>query len=163
MLKGFFPFLNHNHIQGRSPHAMTFDFSVHPDWQAFSTKRQDIRKQVQDLEWKQSVLLMKITQLELAQDLVMRKKWSLESPSKKTTKVLLDVSGDCDECWFGKFDTCEDEIKELRINKCIEISAIQSQINLLNHDSKVLYKEQDDCRERLIKEHQDAAKEQVTV
>ena len=137
-------------------YPMTFDFSVHPDWQAYSTKRQDIHRQIHELKWKQEILLMKITQLELAQDLVMRKKYIFENPSKKTTQVLLDVSGDCDQCWFSKFDTCEEEIKELRINKCIEISAIQSQINILNHDSKVLSKEQDECRDRLIKEHKDA-------
>ena len=137
-------------------YTMTFDFSVHPDWQAYSTKRQDIHRQINDLKWKQEILLVKITELELAQDLVMRKKYIFENPSKKTTQVLLDVSGDCNTCWYEKFDACEDEIKELRINKCIEISAIQSQINLLKHDSKVLGKEQEVCRDRLIKEHKDA-------
>jgi hypothetical protein len=115
---------------------------------------QDIWSQIRQLESKQSMLLTKISNLEVAQNLLMRKKWDLESPSKKTTKVLTEVTGDCDECWFYKFDSCEDEIKELRINKCLEISTIQGQINLLRHNNKVLNKEQDECRDRLIKQNE---------
>jgi len=139
---------------------MTYEFYNNEEWKAFSTKMQAISRDVQRLEWKQSSLLGKISSLEVAQDLVMRKKWDLETVSKKTTKVLTEVTGDCDECWFGKYDMAEDEIKELRVNKCLEVASIQSEINLLKHDRDVLDKEQDDCRDRLIKEHNDATKDQ---
>jgi len=139
---------------------MTYEFYNNEEWTAFSTKMQAISRDVQRLQWKQSSLLSKITNLEVAQDLVMRKKWDLETVSKKTTKVLTEVTGDCDECWFGKYDMAEDEIKELRVSKCLEVASIQSEINLLKHDRQVLDKEQDACRDRLIKEHNDATKDQ---
>ena len=139
---------------------MTYEFYNNEEWKAFSTKMQAISKDVQRLEWKQSSLLSKISSLEVAQDLVMRKKWDLEVVSKKTTKVLTEVTGDCDECWFGKYGMAEDEIKDLRISKCLEIASIQSEINLLKHDRQVLDKDQDACRDRLIKEHNDATKDQ---
>ena len=142
---------------------MDFKFYNNQEWQAFSTKMQAISRDIQRLQWKQSSLLSKITNLEVAQDLVMRKKWDLETVSKKTTKVLTEVTGDCDECWFWKYDSAEDEIKDLRISKCLEIASIQSEINLLKHDREVLDKEQDACRDRLIKEHNDAAKNQATM
>ena len=65
---------------------------------------------------------------------------------KKTTKVLTDVTGDCDECWFYKFDSCEDEIKDLRISKCLEIGALQSQINLIRTLQETLREQQNVCR-----------------
>ena len=139
---------------------MNFKYYEHSEWIAFRTKMQAIAKDVQSLECKQSMLLTKISNLEYAQDLVMRKKWDLESVTKKTTKVLTEVTGDCDECWFWKYDSAEDEIKDLRISKCLEIASIQSEINLLKHDREVLGKEQDACRDRLIKEHNDATKDQ---
>ena len=139
---------------------MTYEFYNNEEWKAFSTKMQAISKDVQKLEWKQSSLLTKISNLEFAQDLVMRKKWDLEEVTKKTTKVLKDVTGDCDECWFWKYDEAQDEIKNLRISKCLEVASIQSEINLLKHDRQLLDKEQDACRDRLIKEHNDATKDQ---
>ena len=142
---------------------MSCQFHNNEEWKAFSTKMRAIAKDVNRLECKQSSLLAKISDLEFAQDLVMRKKWDLESVTKKTTKVLTEMTGDCDECWFWKYNSAEDEIKDLRIRKCLEISSIQSEINLLKHDREVLNKEQDACRDRLIKEHNDAAKEQATV
>ncbi len=139
---------------------MDFKYYEHSEWIAFRTKMQAIAKDVNRLESKQSMLLTKISNLEFAQDLVMRKKWDLESVTKKTTKVLTEITGDCDECWFWKYDSAEDEIKDLRISKCLEIASIQSEINLLKHDREVLDKEQDACRDRLIKEHNDATKDQ---
>ena len=139
---------------------MDFKYYEHSEWIAFRTKMQAIAKDVNRLECKQSMLLTKISNLEFAQDLVMRKKWDLESVTKKTTKVLTEMTGDCDECWFWKYDSAEDEIKDLRISKCLEIASIQSEINLLKHDREVLDKEQDACRDRLIKEHNDATKDQ---
>ena len=139
---------------------MDFKYYEHSEWIAFRTKMQAIAKDVNRLESKQSMLLTKISNLEFAQDLVMRKKWDLESVTKKTTKVLTEITGDCDECWFWKYDSAEDEIKDLRIRKCLEISSIQSKINLLKLDREELDKKQDACRDRLIKEHNDATKDQ---
>lgn len=141
---------------------MDFKFYEHSEWIAFSTKMQAISKDVQKLEFKQLSLLTKISNLEFAQDLVMRKKWDLETVSKKTTKVLTEVTGDCDECWYWKYDSAVDEIKSLRISKCLEIATIQSEINLLKHDRQVLDKEQDACRDRLIQEHKDATDDTTT-
>lgn len=138
---------------------MDFKYYEHSEWIAFRTKMQAINRDVQKLEFKQSDLMTKISNLEFAQDLVMRKKWDLESVTKKTTKVLKDMTGDCDECWFWKYNSAEDEIKNLRISKCLEVSSIQSKINLLKHDWDVLDKEQDACRDRLTQEHNDAARE----
>ena len=145
--------LVHNHHFSRTH---LFNFYQHEDYQVLVAQQQAHYKEITRLESKQSMLLTKISNLEFAQDLVMRKKWDLESVTKKTTKVLTDVTGDCDECWFYKFDSCEDEIKDLRISKCLEISAIQSQINLIKNDQKSLSRKQDVCRDRLIKQHEES-------
>lgn len=160
LLKGLnIPFFFHTHHPRTN---MDFKFYEHSEWIAFSTKMQAISKDVQKLEFKQLSLLTKISNLEFAQDLVMRKKWDLETVSKKTTKVLTEVTGDCDECWYWKYDSAVDEIKSLRISKCLEIATIQSEINLLKHDRQVLDKEQDACRDRLIQEHKDATDDTTT-
>ena len=145
--------LVHNHHFSRTH---LFNFFEHEDYKVLVAQQQTNYKEITRLESKQSMLLTKISNLEFAQDLVMRKKWDLESVTKKTTKVLTDVTGDCDECWFYKFDSCEDEIKDLRISKCLEISAIQSQINLIKIDQKALGTKQDACRDRLIKLHKES-------
>ena len=149
--------LVHNHHFSRTH---LFNFYEHEDYQVLVAQQQAHYKEITRLECKQSMLLTKISNLEVAQDLVMRKKWDLESVTKKTTKVLTEMTGDCDECWFWKYDSAEDEIKDLRISKCLEIASIQSEINLLKHDREVLNKEQDACRDRLTKEHNDATKDQ---
>ena len=131
---------------------MDFKYYEHSEWIAFRTKMQAIAKDVQKLEWKQSHLMTRISNLEFAQDLVMRKKWDLETVTKKTTKVLTELTGDCDECWVWKYDSAEDEIKDLRVSKCLEVASIQSEIILLQHDREVLDKEQDAWRDRLINE-----------
>lgn len=145
--------LVHNHHFSRTH---LFNFYEHEDYQVLVAQLQAHYKEITRLESMQSMLLTKISHLEVAQDLVMRKKWDLESVTKKTTKVLTDVTGDCDECWFYKFDSCEDEIKDLRIRKCLEISSIQSQINLIKNDQKALGTKQNACRDRLIKQHEES-------
>ncbi len=136
---------------------MDFKYYEHSEWIAFRTKMQAVHQDIQKLEWKQKRLLTTISDLEFAQDLVMRKKWDLEEVSKKTTKVLKAMTGDCDECWHNKYDRAQDEITKLRINLCIDIATKQSKIDLLRQDIKDLDKEQDVCRDRLIKEHNDTA------
>ena len=108
--------------------------------------------------------MSKVTDLDLVDDLLLSKMGDLEGPvTDKQEKQLLKMTGVDSECWYYKYDRCKDAINEVRVAKCLEVSAVQAEINLLEHDYKVLDKEQDDCRDRLIKEHQDAAKEQVTV
>ena len=136
---------------------MAFNYYEHSEWRAFSIKIQAIHQDINKLEWKQTRLLTTISDLEFAQDLVMRKKWDLEEVSKKTTKVLKAMTGDCDECWHSKYDRAQDEIKKLRINLCLDIATKQSKIDLLRQDIKDLTKEQEACRDRLIKEHDDTA------
>ena len=151
--------LNHNHhFSG----THLFNFYNHKDYQVLVAQQQAHYKDITRLESKQSMLLTKISNLEFAQDLVMRKKWDLESVTKKTTKVLTDVTGDCDECWFYKFDVCEDEIKDLRISKCLEIAALQSQIELIKKLQTAIQVEQNVCRDRLIKEHEESTCDTTT-
>jgi len=142
--------------------AHEFNFYTHEDYQELVAQQQAHYKDITRLESKQSMLLSKISNLEFAQDLVMRKKWDLESVTKKTTKVLTEVTGDCDECWFYKFDSCEDEIKELRISKCLEISVIESEINIIKFNQKTLSHKQNACRDRLIKEHKELTGDSTT-
>ena len=106
----------------------------------------------------------KVTDLDLVDDLLLHKMGDLEGTfSQKEEKQLRKITGIDSECWYYKYDRCKDAITEIRVAKCLEVSAVQAEINLLEHDYKVLDKEQDDCRDRLIKEHKDAAKDQVTV
>ena len=73
--------------------------------------------------------------------------------SKKTTKILTKYTGDCDECWFHTYDTCESEIKQLRVNKCLEVSSYSIKIDELKEINSRLNSEQDYLRDRLIEEH----------
>ena len=103
----------------------------------------------------------KVTDLDLVDDLLLYKMGDLEGPiPDKQEKQLRKLTGMDSECWYYKYDRCKDAINEVRVAKCLEVSAVQSQINLLEHEYKVLDKEQDACRDRLIKEHNDATKDQ---
>jgi len=143
---------------------MTIAIYDNEEWKAFTPKLQAIRREINSLGYKQRHLMTKVTDLDLVDDLLLSKMGDLEGPvTDKQEKQLQKMTGIDSECWYYKYDRCKDAINEVRIAKCLEVSAIQSQIHLLEHDYKVLDKEQDDCRDRLRKEHQDAAKEQVTV
>ena len=143
---------------------MTIKFYDNEEWKAYTPKLQAIRREINSLGYKQRSLMNKVTDLDLVDDLLLHKMGDLEGTfSQKEEKQLRKITGIDSDCWFYKYDRCKDAITEVRVAKCLEVSAVQAEINLLEHDYKVLDKEQDDCRDRLIKEHQDAAKEQVTV
>jgi len=130
-----------------------FDYSEHEDWKAYSTKIQANWKLIREYESKQSILLYKITSLGLAHDLMNRKQGELYEVSKKTTKILKNVTGDCDECWFGAYGTCDEEIQQLRISKCLEVSSYSTKIDQLKEINTRLDSEQDYLRDRLVEEH----------
>jgi hypothetical protein len=143
---------------------MTIKFYDNEEWKAYTPKLQAIRREINSLGYKQRSLMNKVTDLDLVDDLLLHKMGDLEGTfSQKEEKQLRKITGMDSDCWFYKYDRCKDAITEVRVAKCLEVSAVQAEINLLEHDYKVLDKEQDDCRDRLIKEHQDAAKEQVAV
>ena len=103
----------------------------------------------------------KVTDLDSGDDLLLYKMGDLEGQiPEKQEKQLRKMTGMDSECWYYKYDRCKDAINEVRVAKCLEVSALQSQIQLLDDDWKVLDKEQDACRDRLIKEHNDATKDQ---
>ena len=143
---------------------MTFEFYNSEEWKSYTPKLQAIRREINSLGYKQRSLMNKVTDLDLVDDLLLHKMGDLEGTfSQKEEKQLRKITGIDSECWYYKYDRCKDAITEIRVAKCLEVSAVQAEINLLEHDYKVLDKEQDDCRDRLIKEHKDAAKDQVTV
>jgi len=143
---------------------MTIEFYNNEEWKAYTPKLQAIRREINSLGYKQRSLMNKVTDLDLVDDLLLHKMGDLEGTfSQKEEKQLRKITGIDSDCWYYKYDRCKDAITEVRVAKCLEVSAVQAEINLLEHDYKVLDKEQDDCRDRLIKEHQDAAKEQVAV
>tara|TARA_B100001173_G_C15883385_1_gene502438 strand:- start:363 stop:794 length:432 start_codon:yes stop_codon:yes gene_type:complete len=143
---------------------MTIEFYNSEEWKSYTPKLQAIRREINSLGYKQRSLMNKVTDLDLVDDLLLHKMGDLEGTfSQKEEKQLRKITGIDSECWYYKYDRCKDAITEIRVAKCLEVSAVQAEINLLEHDYKVLDKEQDDCRDRLIKEHKDAAKDQVTV
>ena len=140
---------------------MTCQFYTNEEWKAYTPKLQAIRKEINSLGNNQRRLLNKVTDLDLVDDLLLFKMSDLEGPvTEKQDKQLRKLTGMDSECWYYKYDRCKDVINEIRVAKCLEVSALQSQIQLLEDNYKVLDKEQDACRDRLIKEHNDAAKNQ---
>jgi len=140
---------------------MSCHFHDNEEWNAFTQKLLAIRKEINSLGYEQRRLMNKVTDLDLVDDLLLDKMGDLEGPiPEKQEKQLRKMTGMDSECWFYKYDRCKDVINEVRVAKCLEVSSIQSKINLLEHDYKVLDKEQDACRDRLIKEHNDATKNQ---
>lgn len=130
-----------------------FHYYEHEDWLHYSTRMQANWKLINEYQSKQNVLLMKITSLAVAHDLVIRKQGELFDVSKKTKKILEDYTGDCDDCWFGTYGSCDEEIQQLRINKCLEVSSYSIKIDELKEINSRLNSEQDYCRDRLIEEH----------
>ena len=122
---------------------------------------QAIRKEQNSLGYKQKALMNRVTDLDLVDDLLLFKMGDLEGPvTEKQDKQLRKLTGMDSDCWFYKYYRCKDAVNEMRVAKCLEVSALQSQIQLLDDDWKVLDKKQDACRDRLIKEHNDAIKNQ---
>lgn len=130
-----------------------FAYYENEDWKAYSTKMRDNWKLIREYESKQSVLLYKITSLGLAHDLMERQQSELYMVSNKTTKILQNITGDCDECWLGTYNTCDEEIQQLRINKCLEVSSYSIKIDELKEINTRLDSEQDYLRDRLVEEN----------
>ena len=124
------------------------------EWKAFSVKMQAIRKDINQLKAEQNNHLSRISDLEVAQD-AMRSKFHMLETNSKTDKTLLEFTGECGECWYYKHDACADEIRDLRISKAQQVSTIQEKIAILNLEYSVLDKQQDECRDRLIKDHEE--------
>ena len=158
LLKG----LNISFIHTHHPRShMTYEFYKNEEWKAFTPKMQAIRREQSSLGYKQRSLMNRVTDLDLVDDLLLHKMGELEGPiPEKQEKQLRKLTGMDSECWYYKYDRCKDAINEMRVAKCLEVSALQSQIQLLDEDWRVLDKEQDACRDRLIKEHNDATKNQ---
>ena len=131
-----------------------FKFYDQAEWKAFSEKMRSIRKDISQLKAEQTQHLSRITDLEVAQD-AMRFKFEILETDSKTDKTLLEYTGECGECWYYKYDICSDEIRDLRVSKAQQISTIQERITVLNLEYSVLDKEQDACRDRLIKDHEE--------
>ena len=131
-----------------------FKFYDQAEWKAFSVKMQAIRKDINQLKAEQNQHLSRITDLEVAQD-AMRFKFEILETDSKTDKTLLEFTGKCGECWYDKYDICSDEIRDLRISKAQQVSTIQDKIAILNLEYSVLDKEQDACRDRLIKDNEE--------
>lgn len=131
-----------------------FKFYDQAEWKAFSVKMQAIRKDISQLKAEQNQHLSRITDLEVAQD-EMRYKYDILETNSKTDKTLLEFTGKCGACWYDKYDSCSDEIRDLRVSKAQQISSIQERITVLNLECGVLDKEQDACRDRLIKDNEE--------
>ena len=98
--------------------------------------------------------------LQLVEDLAMRKKWDFEGLKPEQITTLEETTGQCDDCWWSDYQGAEDAIEEMRIAKCVEVAALESQYGLLTDKYKTIDKEQDACRDRLIKEHNEKQAEE---
>jgi len=139
---------------------MSFKYHEHKEWKAFSVQLRKISLEKQGLRQKQRGLMNQIKTLQLAEDLAMRKKWSFEGITKKQVETLEEHTGQCDDCWWSDYQAAEDAIEEMRIAKCVEVAALESQYGLLTDKHKTIDKEQDACRDRLIKEHNEKQAEE---
>ena len=131
-----------------------FKFYDQAEWKAYSVKLKYIRKAIRHLQHKRTHDLITRTDCGVAHDAIHFKYDILETDSK-TDKTLLEYTGECGECWYYKYDICSDEIMDLRVSKAQQISSIQERITVLNLEYSVLDKEQDACRDRLIKDNEE--------
>lgn len=131
-----------------------FKFYEQDEWKAFSVKMQAIRKNINELKVEQDLLLTRITVLDVAQD-AMRLKFELLETDSETDETLLEFTGECGESWYYKYSICADEIRDLRISKAQQVTTIQERITVLKLECSVLDKQQDECRDRLIKDNQE--------
>lgn len=131
-----------------------FKFYDQAEWKAFAEKMQSIRKDISQLKAEQTQHLSRITDLGVAQD-AMRFKYDILETDSKTDKTLFEYTGESGECWYYKYDICSDEIRDLRISKAQQVSSIQEKITILNLEYSVLDIQQDECRDRLIYDHEE--------
>ena len=94
-----------------------------------------------------------VKNLQLAEELTMRKKWDFEGMTSEAINTLEESTGQCDDCWWSDYQSAEEEIEQMRIAKCVEVAALESQYGLLTDKYKTIDKEQDACRDRLIAEN----------
>ena len=140
---------------------MDFKFYEHEEWKAFSVELCKIALEKQGLRQKQRGLMNQVKTLQLAEDLTMRKKWDFEGMTPKQITTLEESTGQCDDCWWSDYQSAEDAIEEMRIAKCVEVAALESQYGLLTDKYKAIDKEQDACRDRLIAEHKEKEEKQA--
>ena len=139
---------------------MSCEFHKNEEWKAFSVELRKISLEKQELRQKQRGLMNQIKTLQLAEDLAMRKKWDFEGLKPEEITTLEETTGQCDDCWWSDYQCAEDAIEEMRIAKCVEVAALESQYGLLTDKHKTIDKEQDACRDRLIKEHNEKQAEE---
>ena len=132
---------------------MTFKYYEHEEWKAFSVELTKIACEKRGIRQKQGRLMNQVKTLQLAEDLTMRKKWDFEGMTSAAITTLEETTGQCDDCWWSDYQAAEEEIEQMRIAKCVEVAALESQYGLLTDKYKTIDKEQDACRDRLIAEN----------
>ena len=134
---------------------MDFKFHEHEEWKAFSVELRKICLEKQSIRQKQRGLMTQVKNLQLAEDLTMRKKWDFEGMTKTQIKTLEESTGQCDDCWWSDYQSAEDAIEEMRIAKCVEVANLQANFDVLSEKYSLIDRKQDACRDRLIKEHKE--------
>ena len=134
---------------------MDFKFHEHEEWKAFSVELRRITLEKQGLRQKQGRLMNQVKTLQLAEELTMRKKWDFEGMTPEQITTLEESTGHCDDCWWLDYQSAEDAIEEMRIAKCVEVANLQANFDVLSEKYSLIDKEQDACRDRLIKEHKE--------
>ena len=150
----------HCHAQSVAYITMDFKFYEHEEWKAFSVELREIVFEKRIIREKQGCLMNQVKTLQLAEELTMHKKFEFEDMTSAEISMLEESTGQCDDCWFSNYQSAEEEIEQMRIAKCVEVAALESQYGLLTDKYKTIDKEQDACRDRLIKEHSEKQAEE---
>ena len=122
----------------------------HPHYKEYTKEIQSNHEKITNIKGKIKTLLREMSGLEHTRGLVVRKAWDFEAPPANHIKILEKYTGDCDECWFYTYSSSADQIEELQVNKAIQISNHQVDINVIKEKNKILNQEQDDLRDSII-------------
>ena len=134
----------------------------HKDYTKFYELFRENHQAVNKLEGKQVQLTRSISNLTQSRDIIVNQMFKNEDVEKKTDKRLEELTGNDSESWFWTFSNSVDDINELIVSKCVLVSNLKVDIDVLKEQHNQIDKEQEAVRERLMDEFDKKNKEKVT-
>ena len=138
---------NYSHVDYHEQYKLK---SADPKYQEYTAKIRDAVQEKNRTNAKQCKLLREINNLSVALDLTRHKSWDFESVEQDKDKVLEEFTGDDGESWFWTYHNAGEEIEKIMIQKCIKVSNLAVQWDVLTEQVKKLNKDQDKYGDKLV-------------
>jgi hypothetical protein len=137
----------------------------HEDYKKFSNLIRDNFAEDRKLDSRQLQLTREISTLDKVRDLSVNKMFECEDVPNKVDKSLKEITGEDSECWFWTYSKGNELMNEFIVSKCVEVSNIKVDRDVLKARRDQLNKDQDALEEKLMEEFiakQEESKETIT-